>query len=109
MDIPRIILPNHATNSGYVLVSEDDAHHPPVRSEEVIKFFQSCKAFVVVEGEIRYQDVFREAWVLPFNLRWESDALYGGNFATGTWRPFCDPERVRNREYRYEDEPTDPN
>lgn len=105
MDIPRIILPGHTTISGYVQVSEDDVSHPPIRNEQVIESFKNSEAFIIVEGEIRYQDVFRDAWVSPFILRWESDALYGGHFSTGSWTPVRG--RARNQERREDSDPGD--
>jgi hypothetical protein len=105
MEIPRVILPAQPSHSGHVSVSEDDVSHPPVRSEQVIELFRNSEAFIIVEGEIRYQDVFRTGWVLPFILRWESDALYGGHFSTGSWTPVRG--RARNQEYREDSDPGD--
>ena len=98
IDLPKIIFPSEDNWHLEEMVRENGFERRWITDPETIGLVQNSIRFVVVQGHIRYQDVFRDVWILPFSLSWKSNSLYGSRVG-GHWDSYKDPYGEANREY----------
>jgi hypothetical protein len=86
--IPRTLTPEMSPFEGHILVHEN-IDCPEVDTNPGILDLVHQNFTVFVDGDIYYEDVFRDKWVFDVDHVWVPNSRYSGEGATGgRWQPF---------------------
>jgi len=99
IDLPNIVFPSEDKWHFREVVRENSFQRPPITDQKLIAMVMDNTRFVVVQGRIRYQDVFGDVWILPFSVSWKNNSFLGSSDTGGYWEPYKDPYGEENREY----------
>ena len=93
MDVPEVITPEMREVSGQTVVMTSVFPRRPETDQKRFVAVSNDQLFIIVQGQIRYKDIFSDMWLYTFRRRWENGIVSKGEQVTlGRWEETSEEE-----------------